>query len=138
MVRLFKGTCLAVRAMHDYHAPIQASSSSNFSSGNQSQAKRRQDEETRRRREDEEDEMFPQPEGDGEDGYSYGPAVNVPLMTKHRMEDEGNVVFDGDEELSRVQQNANGDAEPGQTELVPYAHRDLKPGYAGFPRLLGL
>jgi serine/threonine kinase 16 len=125
MVRLFKGTCQAVRAMHDYRSPIKTPSSS---SGNQSQAKRRQQEESRRHQEDEDDEMFPQPEGDGEDGYSYGPAVNVPLMTKHRVEDEGDVVFDGDEELMNIQQNGN--AETGQTELVPYAHRDLKPGYA--------
>lgn len=126
MVRLFKGTCQAVRAMHDYHAPIKTPSSSNSASGNQSQVARRQQEESRRHHEDEEDEMFPQPEGDGEDGYSYGPAVNVPLMTKHRVEDEGDVIFDGDEELMNVQQNGN--AEPGHTEAVPYAHRDLKPG----------
>jgi serine/threonine kinase 16 len=129
MVRLFKGTCQAIRAMHDYHAPIKTSSSSHSASGSQSQVARKQQEENRRRQEDEDDEMFPQPEGDGEDGYSYGPAVNVPLMTKHRTEDEGDVVFDGDEELMNIQQNANGNAEPGQTELVPYAHRDLKPGY---------
>jgi serine/threonine kinase 16 len=114
--------------MHDYHAPIKTPSSSNSASGNQSQVARRQQEESRRHHEDEEDEMFPQPEGDGEDGYSYGPAVNVPLMTKHRVEDEGDVIFDGDEELMNVQQNGN--AEPGHTEAVPYAHRDLKPGYA--------
>jgi serine/threonine kinase 16 len=130
MVRLFKGTCQAVRAMHDYHALINASSSSHSASGSQSQAARKQQQENRQRQEDEDDEMFPQPEGDGEDGYSYGPAVNVPLMTKHRTEDEGDVVFDGDEELMNIQQNVNGNAEPGQTELVPYAHRDLKPGYA--------
>jgi len=28
----------------------------------------------------------------------------------------------------KIQQNADENAEPGQTELVPYAHRDLKPG----------
>src|SRR5882762_6823552 len=130
MVRLFKGTCLAVRAMHDYHAPIKTSSSSNSSSGGQSQMARRQEEESRRLHEDEEDEMFPHPEGDGEDGYSYGPAVNVPLMRKHRAADEVEAVFDGDEELMKIHPNANGSAEPGPTELVPYAHRDLKPGYA--------
>jgi serine/threonine kinase 16 len=105
-------------------------SSSNSSSDHQAQAARRQHEENRRHQEDEEDEMFPQPEGDGEDGYSYGPAVNVPLMTKHRVEDERDVIFDGDEEFTSIRQNVNGNAEPGQTEMVPYAHRDLKPGYA--------
>lgn len=71
--------------------------------------------------------MFPHPEGDGEDGYSYGPAVEVPLMTKHLVEEDGDVVFDGDEAF---QENGNGSgaAVPGKTELVPYAHRDLKPG----------
>jgi serine/threonine kinase 16 len=129
MVRLFKGTCQAVRAMHDYHAPINPSSSST-SRGNQSQvqaARREQDEENRHNSENE-DEMFPHPEGDAEGGYSYGPAVNVPLITKHRVEDEGEVVFDGDEELSKNQQDSDGIVEPGKTELVPYAHRDLKPG----------
>jgi serine/threonine kinase 16 len=120
--------------MHEYRAPIKISSSGS-SSSNQSKAARKQEEENRRRHEEEDDEMFPQPEGDAEDGYSYGAAVNVPLMTKRRMEDEGDVVFDGDEELTSIQHSANGNVEPGQTELVPYAHRDLKPGYAKlYPR----
>lgn len=77
--------------------------------------------------------MFPHPEGDGEGGYSYhgpGSGANVPLMTRDRPEDEHETIFDGDEELNRIQRDgANGNAQPGQTELVPYAHRDLKPGY---------
>lgn len=73
--------------------------------------------------------MFPHPEGDAEGGYSYGAAVNVPLITKHRVEDDGDVVFDGDEELSKIQHHSNGNADLGKTVLVPYAHRDLKPGY---------
>ncbi|KAJ2988907.1 hypothetical protein NUW54_g8961 [Trametes sanguinea] len=48
-------------------------------------------------------------------------------MSKSRSHDE--MVFDGDEELERLQhQGANGNAHSGETELVPYAHRDLKPG----------
>ena len=84
--------------------------------------------------EDEDDEMFPQPEGDAEGGYSYhGPAgrsaASVPLISNQSTLDDENVVFDGDEELSHIQQNGgqNG-AAAGETELVPYAHRDLKPG----------
>ena len=79
--------------------------------------------------------MFPHPEGDGEGGYSYhgpGSGANVPLMTRDRPE-EHEAIFDGDEELARMQhESANGNAQSGQTELVPYAHRDLKPGYVLF------
>jgi serine/threonine kinase 16 len=128
MVRLFKGTCLAVRAMHDYHAAINPTSSSTSNPSRPSPSQAAQREESRHNPDNEEDERFPHPEGDAEGGYSYGAAVNVPLMTKHRVEDEGDVVFDGDEELSKLQQDGNGSAEPGKTELVPYAHRDLKPG----------
>ncbi|KAI0805987.1 kinase-like domain-containing protein [Irpex lacteus] len=72
-----------------------------------------------------EDEMFPQPEGDAEGGYSYhGPSsrsASAPLISKQSTLD--------DDELSHIQQNGrqNG-AASGDTELVPYAHRDLKPG----------
>ena len=79
--------------------------------------------------EEDEDELLPQPEGDGEDGYSYGGggASSVPLMTKHAVEDEGDVVFDGDEELADHGLDST-DGAPGELEVVPYAHRDLKPG----------
>jgi serine/threonine kinase 16 len=128
MVRLFKGTCQAVRAMHDYRAPINTPSSSTSRPSHSQGARREQEDETRQHSENEEDETFPHPEGDAEGGYSYGPTVTVPLITKHRVEDEGEVVFDGDEELSKIQQDEDGTAEPGKTQLVPYAHRDLKPG----------
>lgn len=83
--------------------------------------------------EDDEDDMLPQPDGDGEGGYSYGNGdggeSSVPLVTRHAVEDGGDVVFDGDEELaSHGLDSTSGD--PGELELVPYAHRDLKPGYA--------
>lgn len=127
MIRLFKGTCLGVRAMHDYHAPIASSSGSGSNRQAPPTAQRplspppsKGDDD-----EDEDDAMFPHPEGDGDEGYSYGGTVNVPLMTKHVVEEEGDVVFDGDDELPHA---GNGAAVPGQTELVPYAHRDLKPG----------
>lgn len=131
MVRLFKGTCQAVRAMHNYHAPIGGTSSSGPSRPNPSHnSRRQQQQEPEHHSDDEEDAMFPHPEGDEDGGYSYGSAANVPLMTRHMVEDEGDVVFDGDEELSKIQDHGNGNADPGKTELVPYAHRDLKPGYA--------
>lgn len=71
------------------------------------------------------DERFPQAEGDAEGGYSYdgsGLGSSVPLVTKFRAEeDESDIVFDGDEELQQQQANST-------LAVVPYAHRDLKPG----------
>ena len=78
--------------------------------------------------------MFPQPEGDADGGYSYHGAGNsskIPLMSKDRSQGSGlehEPIFDGDEELERLQQES-GNGHAGETELVPYAHRDLKPGY---------
>ncbi|KAJ7455215.1 other/NAK protein kinase [Mycena galericulata] len=122
MVRLFKGTCEAVRAMHTYRAPVGATVPNSNTGSSAAAAARKQQQQ---HDDEDDDERFPQPEGDGEDGYSYGSA-SVPLVTRRRVE-EGDTVFDGDEELSRIhdrtQQNGTG-----ATELVPYAHRDLKPG----------
>lgn len=72
---------------------------------------------------DDNDERFPQAEGDAEGGYSYDGA-SVPLVTKHRVEMEHDVVFDGDEEVE--QQQHDGPV----LDIIPYAHRDLKPGYS--------
>lgn len=118
MVRLFKGTCEAVRAMHEYRAPVQSSSGSN-----QSSTRIQPREESSRHSDD--DERFPQPEGNGDNGYSYGSA-SMPLISRHRAEEDADVVFDDREESSQNQQE-NGD--PAKMEHVPYAHRDLKPGY---------
>jgi serine/threonine kinase 16 len=73
------------------------------------------------------DERFPQAEGDVEGGYSYdgsGHGSSVPLVTKFRVEEDGSendIVFDGDEEQHQQQANST-------LAVVPYAHRDLKPG----------
>ncbi|KAJ3505339.1 hypothetical protein NLJ89_g7472 [Agrocybe chaxingu] len=101
MVRLFRGTCLATGA----------------ASAGKGNAQPDHD--------DDVDERFPQAEGDAEGGYSYdGPsAVNVPLVTRHRPDEDGDVVFDGDEEGEL----GEGQGKPA-LEIVPYAHRDLKPG----------
>jgi serine/threonine kinase 16 len=70
-----------------------------------------------------ENEMFPHPEGDAEGGYSYGAgpralsSANVPLVSRQDL-DDGDVIFDGDPDT----------VQDGTGELVPYAHRDLKPG----------
>lgn len=104
--------------MHTYRAPASAKPSSSRAPAAPTPAPHADDE-------DEDDEMFPHPEGDGDGGYSYGgpgdQAASVPLVTKQRL-DEGDVVFDGDEELAQNGHTA------GTGEVVPYAHRDLKPG----------
>ncbi|KIJ52504.1 hypothetical protein M422DRAFT_223049 [Sphaerobolus stellatus SS14] len=127
MVLLFRGTCEAVRAMHTYRAPgssVQNSSSraaaSSASASSSNQNRQHEDDE------DHEDPMLPQPEGDAEGGYSYDGA-SIPLMTKHRVQSQGDVVFDGDDELERIQ-TQEPLQEDGKTQLVPYAHRDIKPG----------
>lgn len=139
MLRLFKGTCEAVRAMHDFRAPLAAAPNRRPSHENQTATVSSPIRPPSRNinvdngvSDDEDDQMFPHPEGDAEGGYSYhGPSrqSSTPLMTKNSALDT-EIVFDGDEELSRIQQNGvqNG-AAPEDTEPVPYAHRDLKPGY---------
>ena len=137
MLRYFKGTCEAIRAMHSYLAPVGSQSTSR---ANQSSSARHAPSNpgTPRHSVDEEDAMFPQPEGDAEGGYSYHGASSVnsraPLasMNGPGEDHEHEPLFDGDEELERIQhQSTNGNGAQGQTELVPYAHRDLKPGYVG-------
>jgi serine/threonine kinase 16 len=67
--------------------------------------------------------MFPHPEGDADGGYSYGPSphadnsASVPLVSRQGL-DDGDVIFDGEQDT----------VQDGSGELVPYAHRDLKPG----------
>jgi serine/threonine kinase 16 len=75
---------------------------------------------------DHDDQMLPQPEGDAEGGYSYDGA-SVPLMTRHRVESQGDVVFDGDAELEQLRAQQPPE-EGAKIEFVPYAHRDIKPG----------
>lgn len=122
MLRLFKGTCEAVRAMHNYHAPIKNTTS------NPSKPNKQPSPEPQRKSDDEPRDMFPQPEGDDEGGFSYdGPGQSgpsVPLMSRRMQEESNDVIFDGDQDLD---EHGNGAAN-GETELVPYAHRDIKPG----------
>ncbi|KAF9223730.1 protein kinase [Gyrodon lividus] len=130
MVRIFKGTCEAVRAMHDYHTITGSqtqpqTSSSRMPAPSTSRVRPSNDHHSD---EEEGDELLPRPEGDGDGGYSYQSSVNVPLMTKRRVDEESDVVFDGDEEVSKTQHLENGDIQPGKSEHAPYAHRDIKPG----------
>jgi len=79
MLRLFriKGTCEAVRVMHDYrttssHTSAQPQQSPSGSSHVEDHHA------------DEVNELFPHPEDDNEGGYPYRKSsVNVPLMPKH-------------------------------------------------------
>lgn len=123
MLRLFKGTCEAVRAMHNFHAPLKKANSASSKPNNQPSP------EPQRNSDDEPRDMFPQPEGDDEGGFSYdGPVQSgpsVPLMSRRMREESNDVIFDGDQDLPDG--NGNGVA-TGETELVPYAHRDIKPG----------
>lgn len=118
---------MAIRAMHEYRpstprsaaaAQREASEAAAGSSGN-GKARQREDD-------DDDDERFPQAEGDAEGGYSYD-GSSVPLVTKQRVV-EADVVFDGDEDITQI---ADEQGQPGP-EVVPYAHRDLKPGYVDF------
>ncbi|KAF8969143.1 other/NAK protein kinase [Flammula alnicola] len=122
MVRLFRGTCLAVRAMHEYRPTTPRSAvaaKKGAANGSASKSKKQ----THAADDDDNDERFPQAEGDAEGGYSYdGASASVPLVTRHRPEEEGDVVFDRDEEVEHAQQ------EGSTLAVVPYAHRDLKPG----------
>ncbi|KAF7327977.1 Pkinase-domain-containing protein [Mycena kentingensis (nom. inval.)] len=127
MVRLFKGTCEAIRAMHTYRAPIGASVPNTNAGSSRSRAPEPRQNLPRPAHhgdddeddDDDEDHRFPQPDGDEDGGFSYDGA-SVPLVTRKRVA-QGDTVFEGDEELEQV-------AHSGETELVPYAHRDLKPG----------
>ncbi len=138
-MRLFKGTCLAVQAMHDYRTVINRKSNS---LGAQSTPGLSQPESGPSAGEEDDDDEpdieLPEPEGDLEGGYSYGSGASLPLVSrnkKRRGNDRGvDVLFDGDEELERLNSQAApeigpSDLPPGtKTELVPYAHRDIKPG----------
>jgi len=117
MIRIFKGTCEAVRALHDYHttpgsqpqsrqAPTPSTSQSHHSNDNHSD-------------DEEGDELLSHPQGNGDS------SVNIPLVKKHRT-DVGDGVFDDDEEISKIPDLPNGNSESGKSE--PYAHRDIKPG----------
>jgi len=143
MARLFKGTCEAVRAMHDYRAPVGKPSEPNPFRQNQSSHARRLSNPSLPlppapkahsvEEDDDDDDLFPHPEGDADGGYSYHGATSgrsaVPLMTRSRPSEDGETIYDGDEELAKIQRDAANDPNhSGETELVPYAHRDLKPG----------
>ncbi|KAH8824288.1 Pkinase-domain-containing protein [Flagelloscypha sp. PMI_526] len=106
MLRLFKGTCEGVRAMHEYHLPSSSSGSSSRQQQSSSGHNRLSGEGSRPQDDDDDEHegdsvplmgMDSRPKGDGDDG---------PLRK-------------GD--LERPPQGKAGD-------LCAYAHRDIKPG----------
>ena len=136
MMQLFRGTCLGVRAMHDYHVPAASSSKQTSSS---SSSRKPAPHPHRGGGEDEDGEheshgLLPHPhsshdddttapddDGEGE-GYTYPSGGSIPLVADRMKEQTGEVVFDGDEELASMEPPTKG-----RGEHVPYAHRDLKP-----------
>jgi serine/threonine kinase 16 len=156
MLKLFKGTCEAVRAMHDFRAPVKSAadlakeSKANGSARSQPRMTSSLPQPVHHGDDDDDyvDQGFPQPEGDEEGGFSYGgggggggssssnkrSGQSIPLMSRDQEEHEeheldNEVVFDGDQELTDQQWHSNTTAPKGEMELVPYCHRDLKPAY---------
>jgi serine/threonine kinase 16 len=147
MLRLFRGTCQAVSTMHDYCAPLHsrktrpssaipasALPTSTPTAAAGARPPNRSSKKGKQRATDDadyEDERFPQPDGDTDQGYSYDGKneSSVPLVSKNSGQDDTEVVFDGDEELEKMQNDEEVDERPENESVhVPYAHRDIKPG----------
>jgi serine/threonine kinase 16 len=132
MVRLFKGTCEAIKAMHDHRAPIGSRQAHSLSNANG--APRLSGEQHRPSIDDDDDNgTLPMPHGDEDDGYSYHGAI--PLVNKHGSrgrkgsggDEEVHLMNSGDSHSNHELPDASDHAN-GATELLPYAHRDMKPG----------
>ncbi|KAG9038734.1 hypothetical protein FS837_001194 [Tulasnella sp. UAMH 9824] len=126
----FLGTCKGVSAMHNFRMAVPAAATSRGQTS-RSNAPRPPSRQEHHDDEDSHDQtaLLPEPEGDGEDGFSYHgrSSRGAPLPIRAPKVQRGvETVFDGDEELENLQQAAK-DSPPGSTELVPYAHRDIKP-----------
>ena len=141
MLQLFRGTCEAIRAMHDYRAPVGTQSRQKVQSASRSNNRRLSGEHQSSRlpqpehHSDDEDDGFPQAHGDEEGGYSYHKSGAIPLSTKLAGKKGRGA---GGEEESRLMNDDPVDLEAhrgspapggsGETELFPFAHRDMKPG----------
>ncbi|KDN48667.1 hypothetical protein RSAG8_02654, partial [Rhizoctonia solani AG-8 WAC10335] len=133
LARLFRGACLAVRAMHTYRAPARASDqpSGGAPPRRPSPAPAHGDE-----ADDHNAALLPQADhGDDSDdehggGYSYSsqPLRSAPPRSRDPVGDESRLVFDGDAELGQIETRAGEQGVPeGEGVVVPYAHRDIKP-----------
>ncbi|KAG8928393.1 hypothetical protein FRC01_006016, partial [Tulasnella sp. 417] len=126
----FLGTCKGLSAMHNFRMAVPAAATSRGQSSG-SKLPRPPSRQEHHEDEDSHDQtsLLPEPESDGEEGFSYHgrSSRGAPLPTRAPKVQRGvETVFDGDEELETLQQVAK-DSPPGSTELVPYAHRDIKP-----------
>ena len=145
MVKLFKGTCEAIRAMHDYRAPVGSQSRQNTQAASRSNTRRLSGEQQSSRLpqpehhsddDDEEDDGgFPQAHGDEEGGYSYHNSGAIPLSKKlptkkgrgaGREEESG--LMNGDPVDLEVHRSSPAPGGSSETESFPFAHRDMKPG----------
>lgn len=142
MVKLFKGTCEAIRAMHDYRAPAGSQSHQNAQAATRSNTRRLSGEEQTSRlpqpehhSDDDDDGAFPQAHGDEEGGYSYHNSGAVPLSNKPpskkgrgagREEESG--LMSADPADLEVHSSSPAPGGSGEMELFPFAHRDMKPG----------
>jgi len=141
MVRLFKGTCEAIRAMHDHRATVGSQSRQNAQaasrnprrlSGEQQSSNLPQPE---HHSDDEDDEGFPQPHGDEEGGYSYHSSGAIPPSNKLPSRkgrgaggEEQSGLMNGDPADLEVHRSSPAPAGSSETESFPFAHRDMKPG----------
>ncbi|KAG8733541.1 hypothetical protein FRC11_005395 [Ceratobasidium sp. 423] len=133
LARLFRGTCLGVRAMHAYRAPARAGDqpSGGAPPRRPSPAPTHGDD-----ADDHNAALLPQADhGDDSDdehggGYSYSsqPLRSAPPRSRDLVGDESRLVFDGDAELGEIETRAGEQGVPeGEGVIVPYAHRDIKP-----------
>ena len=142
MVKLFKGTCEAIRAMHDYRAPVGSQSHQNAQATSRSNPRRLSGEHQSSRlpqpehhSDGEDDEGFPQAHGDEEGGYSYHNPGAIPLSKKLPSKkgrgaggEEESGLMGGDPADMEVHRSSPAPGGSGETESFPFAHRDMKPG----------
>lgn len=141
MIKLFRGTCDAIRAMHEYRAPVGTQSRQNAQAASRSNTRRLSGEmqssrlpQPEHHSDDEDDAGFPQAHGDEEGGYSYHSGA-IPLSNKLPSKkgrgaggEEESGLMNGDPADLEVHRSSPAPGAGGETELYPFAHRDMKPG----------
>jgi len=142
MIKLFKGTCEAIRAMHDYQAPVGSQSRQNAQAASRMNTRRLSGEQQSSRlpqpehhSDDEDDEGFPRAHGDQDGGYSYHSSGAIPLSNKLPSKkgrggggEEESGLMNGDPSDLEVHRSSPAPGGSGEMELFPFAHRDMKPG----------
>lgn len=140
MVKLFKGTCEGIRAMHDYRAPVGTQSRQDAQAASRSGTRRLSWEQQsshlpqpEHHSDGEEDDGFPQAHGDEEGGYSYHNSGAIPNKLPSKKGrgaggEEESGLMNGDPTDLEVHRSSPAQGGSGETELFPFAHRDMKPG----------